>query len=361
VVTTPIQVNLTATLIGNGDAAGGVHATLGGTVAPGVGGPGVLSTGDLKFAGGSTYEVNLNGTGAGQHDELNVTGEVKLSPLSTLTASVGFASIPGDEIVIIRNDEFDAINGVFGGGNLLNFGGVKFTVDYGYDADGNGAFNDVALIRYGAQLAPDPCDPTKMALFVSATSGADTIKFIKVNGSNGTQVLINGVDEGTFLFNGHLYVMGQNGDDIIDTSPLPANEVVIYGNTGNDRLTSGNVNSILIGGFGNDILDSGNGKDILIGGAGADKLMGDNGADILITGATTYDAVNAANRVKLCDLHDRWKLGHKPESLASLLNAATLISDTDVDTALGQAGKDYLILGAGDTSDAEKQETILIV
>ncbi|MEA2709542.1 MAG: hypothetical protein QOF78_2143 [Phycisphaerales bacterium] len=360
-VTTPFLVNNLATLTGVGTASGGITAVNGGIVSPGVGGPGVLGSGPLKFAAGSNYTLDLNGTGPALHDELTVAGTVSLSNTATVSATVGFASIPGDEIVIIRNDGIDAVTGVFAGGNVLNFGGVKFTIDYGYDADGDGAFNDVALIRYGAALAPDPCDPTKTALFVSATSGADTIKFVKVNGNNGTQVLINGVDEGTFLFDGHLYVMGQNGDDVINTTTLPSREVFIYGNTGNDKLTAGNADSILIGGFGNDILTGGNGKDILIGGAGADLLQGANGTDVLITGASTYDAVNAANRVSLCQIRDAWKLGGKPASLATWLNSSTLIADGDIDTALGGSGKDYLILGAGDTSDAEKQETILIV
>jgi Ca2+-binding RTX toxin-like protein len=337
-----------------------MHVTTGGKVAPGVGGPGVLSSGDVKFASNATYDVDLNGTGAGLHDELNVQGIVQLSFLSTLTATVGFTSIPGDEIVIIRNDEFDPISGVFGGGNVLNFGGVKFTIDYGYDADGNLAFNDVALIRYGAQRALDPCDPTKMALFVSATSGNDLIEVRPVSGNASGEVFINGVSEGVFNWDGHLYVMGQNGDDVINCL-MPSREVFLYGNTGNDKLNAGNNLSILIGGFGNDVLTAGSAMDILIGGDGRDNLRGENAADIIITGGSVFDAVTAANRVKLCEIADLWRGGQKTSELTHLLNNTTLISDGDVDTAMGGLGKDYLILGVNDVDDSVKQETIFFV
>ena len=363
-VATPIHVNSAATLIGTGTASGGITANSGGIVSPGIGGPGVLGSGNLAFNGGSNYTLQLNGTGAGLHDELNVTGTVNLNITATLSATVGggFVSIPGDEIVIIRNDGVDAVNGVFAGGNLLDFGaGGRWTIDYGYDADGTGvAFNDVALIRYGAQLAPDPCDPTKQALFVSSTSGADLIEIKPVTGTASGEVFINGVSEGVFSWDGHLYVMGQNGDDTINCL-MPSREVFLYGNTGNDTLNGGNNLSVLIGGFGNDVLTSGSAMDILIGGDGRDRLQGENAADIIITGGSVYDAVTAANRITLCEIADLWRAGHQTSSLGGLLNNLTLISDGDVDTAMGGLGKDYLILGVNDIDDSVKQETILFV
>lgn len=368
VVTTPFHVNAAGTLVGTGTASGGVTVNAGGTVSPGIAGPGVLGSGDLLFAGG-TYAVDIDGTTPGtEHDQLDVTGSVDLGAgVATLTAAVGYGSLPGDEIVIIRNDGLDAVSGFFAGapqGAIFDFGGgQKFTIDYTFDADGAGlAFNDVALIRYGAQLAPDPCDPTKTALFVSATAAADDIQIVPATGNARGRVLINGVDEGGFRWDGYLYVMGQNGDDTIAVT-MPSRGAFIYGQTGNDFLTAANNDSILIGGFGDDVLQAGNGKDILIGGAGADVLRAENGTDILIAGGTTSDGVSAANRHTLCHAAETWKHGGKPDDLAGVFNAATLLNDNEVDQLFGGHGKDWLILndsggGVLDLADADGKETV---
>ena len=81
--------------------------------------------------------------------KLNVTGAVTLNN-ANLTGTTGVTAIPGDEIVIIHNDGADPVVGKFAQGDLTTIGGQKFAVDYAYDADGDGNFNDVAPIRYCA-------------------------------------------------------------------------------------------------------------------------------------------------------------------------------------------------------------------
>ena len=53
------------TFSGTGSVAGALTVTGGGTLRPGIGGPGVLTTGPADFSPGSSYRVDLNGTSPG--------------------------------------------------------------------------------------------------------------------------------------------------------------------------------------------------------------------------------------------------------------------------------------------------------
>ena len=91
-------------------------------------------------------------------------------------------------------------------------------------------------------LAPDPCDPTKQALFVSATTAADQIRLIGQQGNNNIRVLITtgGVtdDLGVFPATGLLIAFGQAGDDTISVE-VPSRASWLYGQGGNDELRPG--------------------------------------------------------------------------------------------------------------------------
>lgn len=369
-----VVVNSHGTLGGDGTIQGTVSASAGGIIDPGVSGTGILGAGNVSFSNGATYQVQLNGLTFGtQHDELRVTGTVNLDG-ATLAGSLGFNAIPGDELVIIRNDASDPIVGQFTGGGIVTIGGKKFAVDYAFDGDVDGQFNDVALIRYGAELAPDPCDPDKMALFVSATTGDDIVRLIPAPRHHQIQVLINGEDEGTFRPTGLLIGFGQAGNDTISVE-LPSRDAWLYGQGGDDTLLTRNGNSILLGGLGNDHLISGNGKDILIGGAGADVLVAGNGNDLLIAGSTTFDSNSAANRAALCHIREKWLHGwgcytNRIQHLrfgggkngTTLLNALTVLDDASVDHLFGNNGRDWFMLnhdggGVLDTSDRKTNET----
>jgi hypothetical protein len=366
-VGTNLRINTGATVYGTGNVQGRVTGNTGGTLSPGTSvgaSPGTLNAGGLTLNAGSTYDVNLNGLADADHDQVKVTGTVALNN-GNLTGSIGggYTSIPGDEITIIRNDLADAVAGQFAGlgvGSTVTISGQKFAVDYAFDADGDLGFNDVALIRYGAALAPDPCDPTKMALYVSATTGNDEIRVIPVTGNSRARVLINGNDEGEFDFSGLIIVMGQAGNDLISIE-MPARKALLYGGVGNDTIRTGNQDSVLVGGFGNDTLYGNNGKDILIGGAGADRLEGGNGGDALIAGNSAYDSTQAPARKVLCAVLDDWARSGK--DFDSVLNASTLFDDADIDLLLGQQGNDLFWVNktggsAIDQSDAVKNEQV---
>lgn len=371
-VSADVRVDTDGVLAGVGSVAGAVTVNADGTIGPGEDGPGTLYVSDTIFTSGSSFEVDLNGPTSGlASDELNVSGTIDLGG-ADLVGSLGPAIIvPGDEFVIVRKDGAP-VSGEFGNqgpGDIVSIGGKKFAVDYAFDGDGDGEFNDVALIAYGAALGPDPCEPGKTALFVSATAGDDLIRFVSVAGNDQIRVLINGQDEGVFAPTSWLIGFGQAGDDVIQAE-VPSRDVWLYGQGGNDRLVAGNNNAILLGGIGDDHLLGGNGSDILIGGDGADTLEGGTGMDLLVGSGTEYDSTassNAAvNRQALCVIMDEWQRGQggyegriRHLTLGGGRNGATVLSaldDGSIDRLFGGDGLDWFLAGVDDILDLRPNE-----
>src|SRR5262249_19777371 len=78
-------------LLGGTGTVGAV--TVQGVVNPGVAGAGVLTGGPVTFAGGSAFQISLNGTNAGSdYNQLNVAGPVDLSGGPALLLALGFPS-----------------------------------------------------------------------------------------------------------------------------------------------------------------------------------------------------------------------------------------------------------------------------
>lgn len=372
-----VVVNNAATLIGSGPITGSLTANTGGTVSPGVGGPGILQAGDTTFTAGSTFTVDLPGDTAGvTYDQLQSGGSVSLGG-ATISGTAAASILPGDEFVIIhKTGASTAVTGQFAGGSLVTIDGKKFAVDYAFDGDGDGQFNDVALLAFGAAIGADPCDLGKTALFVSATTGDDNIRFVSAKGNKSVQVLINGQDQGTFSPTGLLLGFGQAGNDTISVE-MPSKAAWLYGQGGNDTLLTGNNDGLLIGGLGDDKLIGGNGKDVLIGGPGADNLDGGNGEDLLIAGSTVYDTNTVAHRTALCKIDDEWTGGSGGASGrashltngggrngTTVLNSTTVFDDSSVDHLVGGNGQDWLILnttggGAIDQSDGGHGDVVM--
>ncbi len=353
-----VVVDSAATLAGEATILGTMTALAGGTVAPGNSGPGILTVGGASFVAGSTYRIDLNGLTPGtQHDQLVVNGTVSLGG-ATLAVNLGFIPLPGEDIVIIRNDAADLVTGQFAQGSLATFGGVEFAIDYAFEADADLNLNDVAMIRFGAALGPDPCHPGQQALFVSASTGDDVIRFIPATGSSRIEVLINGISEGIFRpsIHGLLIGYGQSGHDLISVE-VPSRHVLLYGNVGNDTLSTGNNNGILLGNLGNDHLIGRNQKDILIGGRGADQLDGGNSDDILIAGhSPLYEANTPAAQAALCSILDEWEHGSGGyqgrvshiingggRNGSNVFNPTTVFDDDDVDILIGGNGHDWFL------------------
>ncbi len=350
-----VEVGSLATLTGVATIQGTLSALAGGTVAPGNSGPGILTAGGLVLSAGSTVRLEVNGLAPGtQHDQFVVNGAVSLGG-ATLDVNLGFIPLPGQDIVIIRNDLADAVTGTFAQGSLATFGTTKFAIDYTFPADADGFKNDVAMIRFGAALGPDPCVPGQQALFVSASTGDDLIRIIPNTGTTRMEVLINGTSEGIFRpgsgNHGLIIVYGQDGNDLISIE-MPSRDVLVYGNDGNDTIRTGNNNGILLGGDDNDLLVGGNQDDLLIGGRGADRLEANNGRDILVAGFSSFEGNTPANQLALCNILDG----------ANLFNATNVFDDTDIDILLGGHGQDRFFLNltggvALDISDRSGSET----
>jgi hypothetical protein len=121
-----------------------VTVNAGATVAPGAS-AGTLSTGQVTFAAGARFAVEIGGTAAGQFDQLDADGIVRLGG-ATLSVSRfnGFVPTPGDTFTIIENDTALAVTGTFAGlpegETIFQPGSGAYRISY---AGGDG--NDVTL------------------------------------------------------------------------------------------------------------------------------------------------------------------------------------------------------------------------
>ena len=146
-------VSLNGGTLGGTGTVGAITSTAGGgSVSPGVAGPGTLSSASVNWSSGApSFAVQLNGTTAGSgYDQLNVTGTVDLTGAS-LSGTMGFTPPTGATFTLINNDGADAIVGSFAGlpeGATVTFSGQAFKISY---VGGSG--NDVVLSAAKPNLA----------------------------------------------------------------------------------------------------------------------------------------------------------------------------------------------------------------
>jgi len=136
----------------NGTGIVGPVTASGGTVAPGISGPGILTIGALTLNDSSSFVVNLNGLTAGSsYSQLVVNGAINLNG-SALTTTIGsFVQQLGQSFIIISNNGSGPINGTFNNlpeGSTIRVGSSRFQITYH-----GGAGRDVALIQI---LTPHP-------------------------------------------------------------------------------------------------------------------------------------------------------------------------------------------------------------
>ncbi len=176
------------TLGGTGTVGAITSTTSGGTVSPGQGGPGILSSGNVNWSSGSPgLLVQLNGTAPGTgYDQLSVTGTVNLGG-ATLSGTLGFSPTSGTTFTIINNDGSDAVSGTFAGlpeGSTVVLSGQTFQISY---VGGTG--NDVVL----TVVAPNLTVNNTVAPSASPPPGTDLTYTVTVtnNGSgNATSVVV---------------------------------------------------------------------------------------------------------------------------------------------------------------------------
>ncbi len=142
----PVIVNSSATLGGNG-TVGPLTVNPGGTVNPGVNGPGILTVnGDAAFSMGSSFVAELMGITAGSgYDQLRVTGRADLGGAKLVALFLGgFTSTTGDSFAIVEST--DPPRGRFEGlrqREVFQVGSRLMRIDY------HGADRDVVLTDVG--------------------------------------------------------------------------------------------------------------------------------------------------------------------------------------------------------------------
>ncbi len=152
-----VDVNTGGTLGGSGTIAGAVTANSGATVSPGLS-PGQLNTGTFTLNSGASLALEVNATGAGNFDVLNVTGGVTLGGSLSLSGSyLTTPAVTNDLFFAIINDGSDAISGAFAGladgSHVYAANGQDFLVSYFGDSVGGTVTggNDFVL-----QAVPEP-------------------------------------------------------------------------------------------------------------------------------------------------------------------------------------------------------------
>ncbi len=140
-----VVVENAATLGGTGTVTGTVLVNGGGTVSPGTS-PGIISTGSVTMTPSSKLDIEvLNSTVGTGHDQLKVTGTVSLGGATLNVNAIGATLTPGVPLVIVDNDDTDAVTGTFAGlpegaAVLGGVGGPVFQISYK-----GGTGNDVVL------------------------------------------------------------------------------------------------------------------------------------------------------------------------------------------------------------------------
>jgi autotransporter-associated beta strand protein len=170
---------LAGTLGGSGSVAGPVSVASGAFISPG-NSPGILGTGDLALAGGSTYLVDVDGAAVGTgYDQISVTGLADVSG-SLLVVDLTFPSTSATPYYILANDGADAIVGTFASVN-----GAAFT------DNGNGTFSatdglgNQFTVTYTAEfdtLTPTPGAGNDVLLNIAAVPEPGSLALLGLGG-----------------------------------------------------------------------------------------------------------------------------------------------------------------------------------
>ncbi|THD80684.1 MAG: calcium-binding protein [Phenylobacterium sp.] len=343
----------TATLMGTG-TVGAVSVQLGGALSPGDS-PGTLHTGNLTLVTGATLNEEVNGSGAGQFDQVAVTGGVVLGG-STLSLSAGsFSGAVGQSFTIINNDGVDAVTGTFSGlaqGATISAGAYAFTISY-HGGDGN----DVTLTVSSAPAAPGAVG---LAVGAAVTGGPTDDNII----GQGQNLIDGGAGNDEIIAQGgNNTLSGGAGDDFINGSPgfdaingNLGNDIIDGGSGGNDWLLGGqgddsivahSGDNLLHGNLGNDTLQGGTGHDTMHGGQGDDVIRGGSGND-WISGDLGNDTLTGAGGNDT--FHTGLGMGHDVVTDFSAAQGDKVQVDVGVSWTVSQSGANTLVTLSDGTS-----------
>jgi autotransporter-associated beta strand protein len=262
-----------ATLSGTSTFSTAVTVQNGATISPG-NSPGIISTGNLTLASGSTATMEIDGTAAGTgYDQINVSGTVTINN-ATLNVVLGYTPANGDTYTLINNDSNDPVTGTFSGlaeGATLTVSGRTFQISY---AGGTG--NDVTL----RAVIPSSDSGGGQPDAAATRTGTTTADLLRGDAGNDTLYGLGGNDT----------LSGGAGTDLLYGNP---EDDLLYGNRDADTICGGQGADTAYGGagddrlwgnHGSDVLHGNQGADLIYGNAGDDRIWGDDGADTLYGG-----------------------------------------------------------------------------
>jgi len=190
-------------------------------------------------------------------------------------------------------------------------------------------------------------------LCIAGTTGNDIIQVSLTGTPNTLRVRLNGTFQNVAGVTGDVVMHGGDGNDTLQMTNVPK-DARLYGEAGDDYISSYYGNDFLSGGDGKDRLYGSSGNDVLAGGDGADILSGGIGDDLLFhnrVGTTDGDDTNDAAMLALVD---DWA-ADAAINVVTLDAALIATDDGDVDSLGGDAGYDTSYAGASDTSNCEIQ------
>ena len=206
--------------------------------------------------------MEFNGSTAAEHIDISASGRHVL-----FNRDLGGVAM---DLVGVETINFSAM----GDGDSINVDDQTSTdlLAVNLDLSRNNGFNDGQ---------PD-------SIVVNGTNGADTIG---VHPADGTGVTVAGLFPvvnitGAEATSDNLTINALAGDDLVDSSALPANLIglVLNGGAGNDLLIGSQGSDVVIGGPGDDSADLGDGNDTFVWnpGDGSDAVLGQGASDRLV-------------------------------------------------------------------------------
>ena len=221
-------------------------------------------------------------------------------------------------------------------------------------ASGTGVISNANDGLPPAGLIADPLDPARTDYVVYGTPGNDNIQIKATKISGQVLIKVNKTIYGPVSPTGYVIVYGGAGNDRIVADPRVTNNLMLFGEAGNDTLVGGAGNDILVGGDGNDVIAGGAGMNILIGGAGNERLQAGRFGDVLIACATAYDAGLFSGNYALESLAGTWTGGGTYADrtaamttgvglLGANFGSAELQSLSAFDHLAGTTGRDWLL------------------
>ncbi|MBL8798099.1 MAG: calcium-binding protein, partial [Planctomycetia bacterium] len=313
---------------------GNVSFTLTDTKLTGVGTDTLSGFENVRLTGGASNNTftldGWNGSavldgGAGTADRVTVIHDTDftLSAGSIVRSTAGTVTFTNTELVTLTGRE---------GNNLFDVSGwtAAATLNGGLGTD---------TVVYAADVATMTLTNTQLA-----RTGGGAVSLSGIEGARLTGGASNNTINASAFTLGNVVLDGGAGNDTLTGG---SRDDLILGGAGHDTLTGGNGNDILLGGSGIDVLLGGDGYDVLVGGSGADHLQGQNQGDILIAGTISYydEASGVANTVALNNILTAWI----PTSGSTYATRTTNLRSTLSGVVFDDDATDTLTGGAGNT------------